>query len=111
MLKFLLNKNGIVDAFLFASHFVFAFVLLAISSVLYTTLSSAPVSAYTASLSTSGTVTTNVAPNTEGDKSISINQDSVNVVTNCRAGYNLTISSSVTDRNLYKDGNSSNNTS
>ncbi len=111
MLKFLLNKNGIVDAFLFASHFVFAFVLLAISSVLYITFASSPVSAYTASLSTSGTVTANVTPNTEGDKSISINQDSVNVVTNCRAGYNLTISSSVTDRNLYKDGNSANNTS
>ncbi len=111
MLKFLLNKNGIVDAFLFASHFVFAFVLLAISSVLYITFTSSPVSAYTASLSTSGTVTTNVTPNTEGDKSISINQDSVNVITDCRAGYNLTISSSVTDRNLYKDGNSANNTS
>ena len=111
MLKFLLNKNGIVDAFLFASHFVFTFVLLALASVLYSFFVSSDVSAYTASLSTSGTVTANVTPNTEGDKTISINEDSVNVITDCRAGYNLTISSSVTDRNLYKDGNSANNTS
>ncbi len=119
MLKFLGDKNRIVDAtsfcasifsslcFVLASS-LFVVILSLISSLLF---NSSNVSAYTASLSTSGTVTTNVTPNTEGDKSISINQDSVNVITDCRAGYNLTISSSVTDRNLYKDGNSANNTS
>ena len=103
MSEFLGNKTGVSIVALFFASFLF--------SMVCSTLLAADVSAYTASLSTSGTVTTNVAPNTEGDKSISINQDSVNVVTNCRAGYNLTISSYVTDRNLYKDGNSSNNTS
>ncbi len=103
MSEFLGNKTGVSIVALFFASFLF--------SALCPVLLATDVFAYTASLSTSGTVTTNVTPNTEGDKSISINQDSVNVITDCRAGYNLTISSSVTDRNLYKDGNSSNNTS
>ena len=103
MSEFLRNKTGVsIVAILFAS-FLF--------SALCPALLATDVSAYTASLSTSGTVNVDVVPNTEGDKALSVNEDSVNVITDCKAGYNLTISSSVTDRNLYKDGNSSNNTS
>lgn len=39
-----------------------------------------------------------------------ISADSINVATNCRYGYNLTLSTSVNDNNLYLNGDSSNNT-
>ena len=38
-----------------------------------------------------------------------ISTDAINVTTSCRYGYNFTISSSVSDNNLYLDGDSSNN--
>ncbi len=44
-----------------------------------------------------------------GDKT-AISADNINVATNCRYGYNLTLSTSVNNNNLYLNGNSSNNT-
>ena len=39
-----------------------------------------------------------------------ISSDTITVSTTCRSGYNFTINTSVTDNNLYLNGNSSNNT-
>ncbi|MBR3253163.1 InlB B-repeat-containing protein [Candidatus Saccharibacteria bacterium] len=93
MPKFLKNKTMIVVmSFLFAS-FIF----------------STPVFAYSASMTTSGAVTINAQPKGDGSVGTSINSEEINITTNCRAGYNLTISGP-SDRNLYRDGDSSNNT-
>ncbi len=73
-------------------------------------LCSSNVSAYSASISTSGNIVTNVVPNGQNNVTTKIGVDEVNVITNCRAGYNLNISGP-SDRNLYLNGNSSNNTS
>ncbi|MBO7132285.1 InlB B-repeat-containing protein, partial [Candidatus Saccharibacteria bacterium] len=48
-------------------------------------------------------------PSRDGSVGTSISASEVNVVTNCRAGYNLSISGP-TDRNLYRNGDSTNNT-
>ena len=72
--------------------------------------SSQKVFAYSTSISTASSITTDIAPNNSGNTNAVVKSEDINVVTNCRAGYNLTISGP-SDRNLYKNGNSSNNTS
>ena len=73
-------------------------------------LNSSSVSAYSASITTASSITVDITPSTTSNTSAVIKTEDINVVTNCRAGYNLTISGP-SDRNLYKNGNSSNNTS
>ena len=63
-------------------------------------------SSYTLTLTSSGSQNINVT----ADTGSTISADSINVTTNCRYGYNLTLSTSVNDNNLYLNGNSSNNT-
>ena len=58
-------------------------------------------------LSSSGSQSIDVS--SSGDKT-AISADNINVATNCRYGYNLTLSTSVNNNNLYLNGNSSNNT-
>lgn len=62
---------------------------------------------YTLSFSTTSPQSINVSSAGTGT---SISEDNISVATNCRAGYNLTLSTSVNDNNLYLNGNSSNNT-
>lgn len=64
----------------------------------------ASASDYSASITTSGDVTLNVL-----NGNTSIEESSINVTTNCKAGYDLTLKSTVDDNNLYLDGDSSNN--
>ena len=74
-------------------------------------LTPSPVSAYTMSINTSLDAAVDITPSDDGNNSARITNDEVEIVTNCKAGYNLTLSSSVNDNNLYLDGDSSNNTS
>ena len=66
--------------------------------------------AYTISLSTSGAQNIDIVPKAGENKITSIGLDNLNVSTDCRAGYNLTMSSSVNDNNLYLNGDNTNNT-
>jgi len=68
-------------------------------------------SAATITMSSSGAQSIDVMSNSNGSTGTSIGVDNLNIVTDCRAGYNLSISTSVNDNNLYLDGSSSNNTS
>ena len=61
-------------------------------------LNSSPVSAYTASITTSSSINLDVSPAGDGT---SIHSESINVVSDCRSGYNLTIATP-TGSNLYK---------
>ncbi|MBR3353040.1 InlB B-repeat-containing protein [Candidatus Saccharibacteria bacterium] len=85
-----LNKYG-----LFCSG-----ILLALFSIIgnITGLNVSPVSAYSASISTSSSITLDVSPAGDGT---SIHSESINVVSDCRSGYNLTIATP-TGSNLYK---------
>ena len=74
-------------------------------------LNPSPVSAYTMSINTSLDASVDITPSDDSNNSARITNDEVIIVTNCKAGYNLTLSSSVNDNNLYLDGDSSNNTS
>ena len=65
-------------------------------------------STYSLSLTSSGSQ--NIDVSGSGDMT-AISSDSVNVSTTCRYGYNFTINTSVSDNNLYLNGNSANNTS
>ncbi len=58
------------------------------------------------SLSTSGIQEIEVSASSGG---ATINKTEINVATTCHAGYNLTLSTTVDDNNLYLDGNSDNN--
>ncbi|MBQ1298599.1 hypothetical protein IIY24_02060, partial [Candidatus Saccharibacteria bacterium] len=71
---------------------------------------STPTFAYSASITTASSITTDIAPNNSGNTNAVVKSEDINIVTNCRAGYNLTISGP-SDENLYLNGNSSNNTS
>ena len=93
MLNFVKNKTVIVACLFFIPLFF-----------------STSVFAYSASITTSGTVTIDVLPKGNGSAGTNISAEEINVVTDCRAGYNLTISGP-SDRNLYRNGDSSNNTS
>ncbi len=59
---------------------------------------------YSATLTTGGDIT--LSGNGYGD-GVSIESDDLNVATNCRAGYNLSLSTSTANNNLYLDGDSS----
>ena len=75
--------------------------LVAISSVVISSLtSSVPAHAYSASLNTSTSVVLNTDPN-----HTTVHTESINVVSDCQAGYNLTISTSGNNK-LYKNGDS-----
>ena len=61
---------------------------------------------YTLSVTSSGAQNINVSSAGTGT---AISADAVNVATNCRYGYNFTISTSVNDNNLYLNGDATNN--
>ena len=63
---------------------------------------------HTASMVTSGPTSVDAKPNGDGSASVNISAEDINIVTNCRAGYNLTISGP-SDRNLYRNGDDTNN--
>ena len=63
-------------------------------------------SAYTATINTSNSIELDIAPTGDGT---SIHSESINIQSDCRAGYNLTIATPE-GSNLYKDGNSGNGT-
>ena len=71
---------------------------------------SAPTFGYSASISTASSIVTDITPSTSSNTNAVVKSEDINVTTDCRAGYNLTISGP-SDRNLYLNGNSSNNTS
>ncbi|MDO4746985.1 MAG: FISUMP domain-containing protein [Candidatus Saccharibacteria bacterium] len=71
---------------------------------------SSSVSAYSLTVSTSGSVTANVMPSADGGIGTTVVTDNVNIISNCRAGYTMTIAGP-TDNNLYLNGDSTNNTS
>ena len=87
----------------FASMSLFAF-LLGASSIFSNSVSA---SSYTFNLTTSGAQNIDVSTTGTG---IAIGVDNITVATTCHAGYNLTLSSSVDDNNLYLNGDASNNT-
>ena len=60
---------------------------------------------YTLSLTSSGAQSIDVGGNA------TISADSINVATSCRYGYNLSLQTSVSNNNLYLNGNSANNSS
>ena len=65
---------------------------------------------YTISMTTSGAHSVDVKPGAGGETGTSISEDAITVTTTCPNGYNLTLSTSVNDNNLYLGGDSSNNT-
>ena len=71
------------------------------------TITSSSVSAYSASISTNNNITLNVSPIGSGT---SIHPESINVVSDCRSGYNLAIATPE-GSDLYADGDSSNSAS
>ena len=73
-------------------------------------INSDSVSAYSLTMSTSGSLTANVLPDTDGGIGTTVVTDNVSIASNCRAGYTLTIAGP-TDNNLYLNGDSTNNTS
>ncbi len=89
------RHNGVRFASLFVFFFTFSSV--AIPSLLY----SSPTHAYSASLNTSSSVVLNTDPN-----HTTVHTESINVVSDCQAGYNLTISTSGNNK-LYKNGDPS----
>ena len=94
---------------------VTSLILLSGATALYTLVSTMSlaqsVSAATITMSSSGAQSIDVMSNSNGSTGTSIGVDNLNIVTDCRAGYNLSISTSVNDNNLYLNGSSSNNTS
>ena len=65
---------------------------------------------YTISMTTSGAHSVDVKTGAGGETGTSISEDAITVTTTCPNGYNLTLSTSVNDNNLYLGGDSSNNT-
>ena len=84
---------------------VFGFLSLVLASFLVTNHYCAnSVSAYTASITTANSITLDIAPAGDGT---SIHSESINIQSDCRAGYNLTIATPE-GSSLYKDGSTSN---
>lgn len=67
-------------------------------------------SAFSINITTSGPITTNVIPASDGSIGTSIVTDEVNITSNCRAGYTFTITGP-SDSNLYLNGEDTNNAS
>ena len=65
---------------------------------------------YTISMTSSGAQNIDVVPMVDGSTGTNIGVDSINVTTDCKAGYNFSLSTSTTNNNLYLNGSSSNNT-
>ena len=88
-----------------------ALIILALLSTIFVATGSASnVSAFTMSITSSEDASIDILPDKDSDTSTNISVDDVNVVTTCRAGYNLTMSTSVNNNNLYLNGDSTNNT-
>ena len=68
------------------------------------------VSAYSLTVTTSGSVTADVIPSADGGIGTTVVTDNVNIVSNCRAGYTMTIAGP-SDNNLYLNGDDTNNAS
>ena len=67
------------------------------------------VSAYSLTLTTSSSIETDVVPTPDNGIGATITADSVGIVSNCRAGYTLSITGPA-DNNLYLNGDDANNT-
>ena len=90
---------------------VFSLTALCAASFLpFSLVSNTYATSYSASITTSGAQSINVAPSGSGGTGTSISADDITITTTCRAGYNLSLSTSVNDNNLYLGGDSSNNT-
>lgn len=78
-------------------------------TVLLSAFFSVPVSAtdYSLSLTTDSSISLSFPNNS----TTTIDSSSIRVTTTCRAGYDLTLSTSISDNNLYRGGDSTNNTS
>ena len=101
MLRFLCNKTSVLG------HCqIFGCILML--SLFLSVANSYDTYAYSATMTINGSVSTTVNP-TE-NVNTTITTDEIGITTNCRAGYNLTISGP-SDRNLYLNGNSSINAS
>ena len=72
--------------------------------MVFTTCHALDVSAYSATLTTGTDIKLNASPSGDGT---SIHEESINVVSDCRSGYNLSIATPE-GSNLYADGNTSN---
>ncbi len=82
------------------------FISLAVSMM----FSSSVYADYTISMITSGAHSIDVMSKAGGETGTSISEDAITVTTTCPSGYNLTLSTSVNNNNLYLDGDISNNT-
>ena len=94
-------RNRAIRSFAFVLLFSF---LLGASSIFSNSVSA---SSYTFNLTTSGAQNIDVSTTGTGT---AIGIDNITVATTCHAGYNLTLSTSVDDNNLYLNGDTSNNT-
>ena len=74
---------------------------------IYGGLYSEEVFAYSASMTTSGNKSIDASAAGNG---VTIGSDAITVTTDCKAGYNLTMSTSVDNNNLYLNGDIANNT-
>ena len=81
----------------------FIVVTFAISGLILVSLPQ-DVSAFSATLTTSSDIKVNASPSGDGT---SIHEESINIVSDCRSGYNLSIATPE-GSNLYADGNTSN---
>ena len=72
-------------------------------------ISNTSATTYTSSITTSSAKSIDIMPKV-GSTSTIINSENITVTTNCLAGYNLGISTSSNDNNLYLDGDDTNNT-
>lgn len=101
-----MDRNNLVVNVL-CRCFVFVAELFLMGIINIICVNQAIASNYSLSISSSGAQNMDITAN--GGVAISV--DDINVTTNCRYGYDFTISSSVDDNNLYLNGNSSNNAS
>ncbi|MBQ3470711.1 InlB B-repeat-containing protein [Candidatus Saccharibacteria bacterium] len=88
------------------SNFVVAGLFLCFFALLYST----PTHAHFVSLSTSGDIVLNLAPNPSSDTT-GVGKDTLTISTTCTAGYNLGISSSSSSASLYLNGDTNNTSS
>ena len=97
------NMVGLLKMFINKNKLFFVMVTCIISGLVLVS-NSQEVSAYSATLTTGTDIKLNASPSGDGT---SIHEESINVVSDCRAGYNLSIATPE-GSNLYADGNTSN---
>ena len=85
------------------NKFLAVFIILLLGIILPLSFSSDSVSAYTASISTNNDITLDISPSGNGT---TIHSESINVASDCRNGYNLTIATPESS-NLYQYNNGS----